>query len=80
VNLGNDAEQPLRAGDDAKEIVATGVQVLAADAYDLAGHQHDLTAQHVVGGHPYFRQCTPPEFSAILPPIVQAICEEGSGA
>ncbi|MEH2587359.1 hypothetical protein V1273_001198 [Bradyrhizobium sp. AZCC 1721] len=29
---------------------------------------------------PYFRQCTPPEFSATLPPIEQAICEEGSGA
>ena len=29
---------------------------------------------------PYFRQCTPPEFSLTLPPIVQAICEEGSGA
>ena len=29
---------------------------------------------------PYFRQCTPPEFSATLPPMVQAICEDGSGA
>ena len=29
---------------------------------------------------PYLRQCTPPEFSATLPPIVQAICEDGSGA
>ena len=29
---------------------------------------------------PYFRQCTPPEFSATLPPIVQATCDEGSGA
>ena len=29
---------------------------------------------------PYFRQCTPPEFSAMLPPMVQAICEDGSGA
>jgi hypothetical protein len=29
---------------------------------------------------PYFRQCTPPEFSATLPPIEQAICDEGSGA
>ncbi|MNO04266.1 hypothetical protein D3C81_2252470 [compost metagenome] len=29
---------------------------------------------------PYFRQCTPPAFSATLPPIEQAICEEGSGA
>ena len=29
---------------------------------------------------PYFRQCTPPEFSATLPPIEQAICDDGSGA
>jgi hypothetical protein len=29
---------------------------------------------------PCFRQCTPPEFSATLPPIVQATCEDGSGA
>ncbi len=29
---------------------------------------------------PYFRQCTPPEFSATLPPMVQAIWLDGSGA
>ncbi len=29
---------------------------------------------------PYFRQCTPPEFSAMLPPMVQATCDDGSGA
>ncbi len=29
---------------------------------------------------PYLRQCTPPEFSATLPPMVQAIWLEGSGA
>ena len=29
---------------------------------------------------PYFRQCTPPEFSAMLPPIVHAIWLDGSGA
>ena len=29
---------------------------------------------------PYFRQWTPPEFSATLPPIVHAICDDGSGA
>ena len=28
---------------------------------------------------PYLRQCTPPEFSATLPPMVQAICDDGSG-
>ncbi len=29
---------------------------------------------------PYFRQCTPPEFSATLPPMLQAIWLLGSGA
>ena len=29
---------------------------------------------------PYFRQCRPPEFSATLPPMVQAIWLDGSGA
>ena len=29
---------------------------------------------------PYFRQWTPPEFSETLPPIVHAICDDGSGA
>src|ERR1700733_7331088 len=29
---------------------------------------------------PYFRQCTPPEFSATLPPMVQAIWLLGAGA
>src|SRR5690606_15454149 len=29
---------------------------------------------------PYFRQCGPPELLATLPPMVQARCDEGSGA
>ena len=29
---------------------------------------------------PYLRQCAPPEFIPILPPIVQASWEDGSGA
>ena len=29
---------------------------------------------------PYLKQWGPPEFSATLPPMVQAIWEEGSGA
>jgi hypothetical protein len=28
---------------------------------------------------PYLKQCAPPEFSATLPPIVQTICDDGSG-
>ena len=30
--------------------------------------------------NPYLRQCTPPEFSLTLPPMVQTIWLEGSGA
>ena len=29
---------------------------------------------------PYFRQCAPPEFSATLPPMLQTLCDDGSGA
>ncbi len=29
---------------------------------------------------PYFRQCAPPEFSAMLPPIEQTLWLDGSGA
>jgi len=29
---------------------------------------------------PYFRQCGPPAFSAMLPPIVEALPLDGSGA
>ena len=29
---------------------------------------------------PYFKQCAPPEFMAMLPAMVQASWEEGSGA
>jgi len=80
VTFGDDAEQTFRAGHDAEQIIAAAVEMPAAEADDLAGHQRDLETQHIVAGDPYLRQCTPPEFSATLPPIVQAICEEGSGA
>ena len=53
-HLGDDAEQPLRAGHDAEQIIAAAVEVLAADAHDLAGHQHDLETQHIVAGDPVF--------------------------
>ena len=53
-DLGDDAQQALRAGDDAEQIVAAGIEMLAADADDLAGHQHQLAAEQVVGGHAVF--------------------------
>ena len=39
-----------------------------------------LTCKMLCRVKPYFRQCTPPEFSATLPPMVQAIWLDGSGA
>ena len=54
-DLGDDAEQPLRARDDAHQVVAGILRRLAADAQDLAAHQHDLAAEHVVGGHAVFQ-------------------------
>ena len=54
-HLGDDAEQAFRAGDDAEQVVALGIEMLAADAQHLAGDQHDLAAEHVVGGHAVFQ-------------------------
>ena len=54
-DLGDDAEQALGSGDDAEQVVAAGIEMLAADADDLAGDQHDLAAQEVVGGHAVFQ-------------------------
>ena len=54
-DLGDDAEQPLRAGHDAEQVVALRVEMLAAEADDLAVHQHHLDAEHVVGGQAVFQ-------------------------
>src|SRR5262249_48358131 len=53
-DLGDDPEQALGAGDDPEQIVAAGLGMLAADPHDLTGHQYDLAAEHVVGGHAVF--------------------------
>ena len=52
----------------------------AAELDDRAVRRHHVGAEHVVDVKPYFRQCAPPEFSATLPPMVQTLCEDGSGA
>ena len=51
-HLGDHAEQPLRAGHHAEQVVALGIEVLAAEAEHLAVHQHHLDAEQVVGGEP----------------------------
>ena len=54
-DLGDDTEQPFRAGNDPEQVVAAGVEMLAADAHDLAGHQHQFAAEQIVGGHAVFQ-------------------------
>ncbi|MGY3288529.1 hypothetical protein ACVWWP_001596 [Bradyrhizobium sp. LM3.6] len=46
---------PSEPGDDAHQVIAGVLRRLAADAQDLAAHQHDLAAEHVVGGHAVFQ-------------------------
>ena len=54
-DFGDDAEQAFGAGDDAHQVVAGGLRRFAADPQDFARHQHDLAAEHVVGGHAVFQ-------------------------
>jgi hypothetical protein len=37
------------------DVVAVGLGRLAADAQNLTGNQHDLAAEHIVGGHAVFQ-------------------------
>ena len=53
--LGDDAELPLRAADEAEQVVAAAVEVLAADLDHGAVDQHQGDAQQVVGGHAVFQ-------------------------
>ena len=53
-DLGHDPQQPLGTGHHAQQIVAFGVEMLAAEPDDLAIHQHQLDAEDVVGGQPVF--------------------------
>ncbi len=53
-DFGNDAKQPLGSGDNAEQIVAAGIEMLAAESQNFAGHQHEFAAEHVVGGHAVF--------------------------
>ena len=54
-DLGDDAQKALGAGDDAKQVIAAGIEMLAADAHDLAGDQHHFEAEQIVRGHAVFQ-------------------------
>ena len=51
-DLGDHAQEPLGAGHQAEQVVALGVQVLAAETHHVAVRQHHLEAEDVVGGEP----------------------------
>ena len=51
-DLGNDAEQALRARDHAEQVVARGVRVPAADPQHVARHRDQLDPGDVVRCHP----------------------------
>ncbi len=53
-DLGDDAEQALGAGHHPHQVVTPGVEMLAAEADDLAVDHHDLEAEEVVGGEAVF--------------------------
>ena len=53
-DLGHDAKHSLRADDKSEEIVARLVEMAPAEPDDLAGHQHHLAAQDIVGGKAVF--------------------------
>ncbi len=53
-HFGDDAEEPLGAGDNAKEVVAGSLQMAAAKPQDLPVHEHQFAAEHVVGRNPVF--------------------------
>jgi hypothetical protein len=52
---------------------ARRVERLAAELHRSPSTVKPRTRSTLCSVRPYFRQCTPPEFSATLPPIVQAI-------
>ncbi len=58
-HLGDDAEQPLRAGHDPDQVVAGRIEMLAAEAHHLAVDQHHFEAEQVVGRQPVFQAVHP---------------------
>ncbi len=80
-HLGHHHQHAFRADHQRQQVEARRVERVTAE---LDGTSPALvsprTRMTLCSVSPYFRQCTPPAFSATLPPIVQAIWLDGSGA
>ncbi len=71
-DLGDDAEQPLGADEDPEQVIAAGIEMLAAQPDHIAIHQHDLAAEHVVRGQSVFEAVHPAG-------ILRHIAADGAG-
>src|SRR3984885_13039516 len=47
-------KSPSEPGEDAERVVPAGIVMLAAEPQNFAGHQDQLAAEHIVGGHAVF--------------------------
>ena len=54
-DFGDDAEQALGAIHKSQQVIAIGIQMLAAEAHDRPVDQHHLQPQHIVGGDAVFQ-------------------------
>ena len=78
--LGHDPEHPFGADHGRGQIVARVAKRAAAGPDDVPSGKTTSRPRMWLVVTPYLRQCGPPEFSATLPPIVQAFWLDGSGA
>ena len=79
-DFGDDSKHALGADHYSEQIVARGIEVLAAKPNDLAFDRHHLDANDIVGREPVFQAMHAARILGDIPPIVQAIWLEGSGA
>ena len=71
------ASSPLRTVDQRQQVEPGRVERIGAE-FDRPARDREATHLSTLGTvRLYFRQCTPLEFSATLPPMVQAICDDG---
>ena len=80
LDLGGDAEAALGTDEKTDEIELVGVRPAPPSATTRPSGKTTSRERIYLEVTPYLRQWGPPEFSATFPPIVQALCEDGSGA
>jgi hypothetical protein len=80
VDLGGDAERPLAADEQPRQVQPGILAGAAAEPDDAAVGQHDGEAEDVVRRDAVLQAVRPAGVLATLPPMVHTVCELGSGA